>query len=55
MLIWLINRIDRLISEGSCDTEDWSNHAENSSVITRINIYILNFRKEFNITALLYF
>ncbi len=35
-----------MISEGSCDTEDWSNDAENSAVITRINIYILNFRKE---------
>jgi len=30
----------RLISEGSCDTEDWSNDAENSALITGIN-YIL--------------
>ncbi len=30
-----------MISEGSCDTEDWSNDAENSDLITGIN-YILN-------------
>ncbi len=26
-----------MISEGSCDTEDWSNDAENSDLITEIN------------------
>ncbi len=26
-----------MISEGSCDTEDWSNDAENSVLITGIN------------------
>jgi len=26
-----------MISEGSCDTEDWSNDAENSALITGIN------------------
>ncbi len=31
-----------MISEGSCDTEDWSNDAENSSVITGVN-YILQY------------
>ncbi len=30
----------RMISEGSCDTEDWSNDAENSALITEINAYI---------------
>ncbi len=29
-----------MISEGSCDTEDWRNAAENSALITGIN-YIL--------------
>ncbi len=29
-----------MISEGSCDTEEWSNDAENSALITEIN-YIL--------------
>ncbi len=29
-----------MISEGSCDTEDWSNDAEYSALITEIN-YIL--------------
>jgi len=27
----------RMISEGSCDTKDWSNNAENSALITGIN------------------
>ncbi len=31
-----------MISEGSCDTEDWSNDAENSVLITGIN-YILKY------------
>ncbi len=31
-----------VISEGSCDTEDWSNDADNSALITRIN-YILKY------------
>ncbi len=26
-----------MISEGSCDTEDWSNNFENSALITEIN------------------
>ncbi len=30
----------RMISEGSCDTEDWSNDDENTALITGIN-YIL--------------
>jgi len=28
----------RLISEGSCDTEDWRNHAENSALRHRDTI-----------------
>ncbi len=32
----------RMISEGSCDTEDWSNDAENSALITGIN-YVLKY------------
>ncbi len=31
-----------MISEGSCDTEDWSNDDENSALITEIN-YILQY------------
>ncbi len=30
-----------MISEGSCDTEDWSNVAENSALITEINYILL--------------
>ncbi len=33
----IINQHIRLISEGSCDTEDWRNDAENSALITGIN------------------
>ncbi len=33
-----------MISEGSCDTEDWSYDAENSDLITEIN-YILKYIK----------
>jgi len=29
-----------MISEGSCDTEDWSNDAENSDLHHRTAIYI---------------
>ncbi len=39
-----------MISEGSCDTEDWSNDAENSDMITGIN-YILNIH--YNIKVIL--
>ncbi len=39
---WAQNQYIRMISEGSCDTEDWSNDAENSALITRIN-YILQY------------
>ncbi len=38
---WAANLYIRMISEGSCDTEDWSNDAENTALITEINyIYI---------------
>ncbi len=29
---WAANQIIRMISEGSCDTEDWCNDAENSAL-----------------------
>jgi len=31
-----------MISEGSCDTEDWSNDAENSALTTGINYIVLH-------------
>jgi len=34
---WASNHHIRGISEGSCDTEDWSNDAENTALITGIN------------------
>ncbi len=41
---WAVNQYIRLISEGSCDTEDWSNDAENSAAHHRnqlhFNIYL---------------
>ncbi len=39
---WAANQHIRMISEGSCDTEGWSNDAENSALIKRIN-YILQY------------
>ncbi len=41
-LTLIINQHSRMISEGSCDTEDWSNDAQNSALITEIN-YILKY------------
>ncbi len=35
-----------MISEGSCDTEDWSNDDENSALITEINYILLYIRIE---------
>ncbi len=35
-----------MISEGSCDTEDWSNDAENSALITEINYIWTYIHKE---------
>ncbi len=39
---WAANQYIRMISEESCDTEDWSNDAENTALITEIN-YIWSF------------
>jgi len=41
------NQHIRMISEGSCDTEGWSNDAENSALITGIN-YISKYIKTEN-------
>ncbi len=48
------NQYIRMISEGSCDTEDWSNDAENSALITAIN-YIFNYIKIENVILKFYF
>ncbi len=36
---WAANQNIRMISEGSCDTEDWSNDAENSALTHRNKLY----------------
>jgi len=41
-VFWAANQHIRMISEVSFDTEDWSNDAENSALITGIN-YILKY------------
>ncbi len=41
---WAANQHIRMISEGSYDTEDWSDDAANSALITGIN-YILYYIK----------
>ncbi len=49
MLFFLAaNQHIRMISEWSCDSEDWSNDAENSALITEIN-YILQYIEKENI------
>ncbi len=42
--IEMYNHYIRMISEESCDTEDWSNDAEKSALITETN-YILKILK----------
>ncbi len=58
------NQHIRMISEGSCDTEDWSNDAENSALHHRNKLYFKYIQIEntfliiiifHNITAFLYF
>ncbi len=41
---WAVNQHIRVISDGSCDTEDCSNDAENSALITGTNYIWLNSR-----------
>ncbi len=36
----IINQHIRMISEGSCDTEDWSNDAENSALQHTVCMYV---------------
>jgi len=36
---WVSNQHIRMISEGSCDTEDWSNDAENSALHHRKKLH----------------
>ncbi len=35
-IYWAQNQYIRIISEGSCDTEDWNNDAENSALLSEI-------------------
>ncbi len=37
---WAPNQHIRMISEGSCDTEDWSNDAENSALHHRNKLHL---------------
>ncbi len=46
MFLWVVNQYIRMISERSCDTEDWRNDAENSDLITKINYIFENNRKK---------
>ncbi len=36
---WTVSQHIRMISEGSCDTEDWSNDAENSALHHRSKLH----------------
>jgi len=44
MFFWTSNPHSRIISEGSCDTEDGSNDSENSALI--INYMLKYIKKE---------
>ncbi len=46
---WAVNQRIRMISVGSCDTEDWSNDAENSALHHRNKLHskIYSKRKPF--------
>ncbi len=44
-----------MISEGSCDTEDKSNDAENSALITEINYILKYIQTEKNIVIIFHF
>jgi len=44
---WAANHI-RIISKGSCDTEDWHNDAENLALITEINYSLLFLYSQWN-------
>jgi len=45
-----------VISEGSCDNEDWSNDAENSDLITGIHYTLLSIHVEnIKLSALVFF
>ncbi len=33
-----------MISEGSCDTEDWRNDADNSEIYVFLNVHLENFK-----------
>ncbi len=41
-----------MISEGSCDTEDWNNDTENSALITEINKIYSNVKRLFEIVII---
>ncbi len=43
---WGPNQYIRMISEGSCDTEDWSNDAENTALITGMNSILKYYKIE---------
>ncbi len=38
------NQYIRMISEGSCDTEDWRNDADNSEIYVFLNVHLENFK-----------
>ncbi len=38
--LWAADQHIRMISEGSCDSEDWSNDAGNSALLHRNKLYL---------------
>ncbi len=55
-VFWAVNQYIRMISEGSRDTEDWSNDAENSALINKVHLNRYSNRKQlFKIAIILLF
>ncbi len=57
MFVFALNQYIRMISEGSCDTEDWSNDAENPALHHRNKLHFkilkIKCNNFYNITVLL--
>jgi len=51
---WAPNQYIKMISEGSCDTEDWSNDAESSALTSQKYITFQNIFKIENIISQYY-
>jgi len=47
--VYTANQHVRMISKGSCDTEDWGNDAVNSALITGNKLHLKNIKNGFSL------